>query len=235
MTSNLDTNAGTVLEVVGENVWMLGYPLNLLGLDMRRNVTVIRLASGKLVIHSTGPFTPADVAAIKELGDPGWIVEGILRHDTFAKEGRAAFPDIPYLAPEGFSKNVPFETGVIPPAPPEWAGELKVVELAGQPSAREIAMVHVPSRTLIITELLFNFGDHEPIWSELLLRVAVGAEHHPGLSRGVKLGIKDEEAFRTSLATVESWDFDRIVVGHGEVILSGGKEKLRKALAASGF
>ncbi len=58
-------------------------------------VTLIRLRSGKLVIHSTAPFTPEDVAAIRALGEPGWLLDGILRHDTFANEGREAFPGIP--------------------------------------------------------------------------------------------------------------------------------------------
>ena len=39
-----------------------------------------------------------------------WLLDGILRNDPFAKEGRAAFPGIPYLAPEGFSEVARFAT-----------------------------------------------------------------------------------------------------------------------------
>ncbi|MGB8168511.1 MAG: hypothetical protein WCF18_13520 [Chthoniobacteraceae bacterium] len=207
----------------------------MLGADLRRNVTLIRLASGKLVIHSTAPFSSADIAEIRALGEPGWLVEGVLRHDTFAKEGRNAFPGIPYLAPEGFSEAVGFPTEPIVPAPTEWVGELLALEIQGIPDTRDTALLHVPSRTLILTELIFNFGHDEPLWTELLLRVAVGGEHHPGMSRPFKAGVNDEVAFKKSIATILSWDFDRVIVGHGEVIESGGNAKLRSALEAAGF
>ncbi len=214
---------------------MLAYPLKMLGADLRRNVTLIRLRSGKLIIHSTAPFTPEDVTAICKLGEPGWLLDGILRHDTFAEEGRLAFLGIPYLAPEGFSELIGFATTPIVPTPIEWDGELLALEIQGAPEARDTALFHVPSRTLILTELVFNFGGDEPIWTELLLHAVVGGEHHPGMSRPVKEGVKDEAAFRSSLTSILEWDFDRVIVGHGDVIEQDGKAKLRTALADAGF
>ena len=162
---------------LAENVWLIRYPLPKLGADLRRNVTLLRLHSGKLVIHSTGPFTAADVASISALGEPGWLVDSMLDHDTYANEGRTAFPLIPYLAPPEFSKDLDFPTANILPAPAEWGEELQVIELQGMPTTREHIFFHAPSRTLIVADLIFNFGDDEPLWTELLLRVAVGGEH----------------------------------------------------------
>lgn len=221
-------------QALAENLWLLSYPLKMLGADLRRNVTVIRLRSGQLIVHSTAPFTREDVATIRSLGEPAWLLDGVLRHDTFAKEGRAAFPSIPYLAPPGFSESADVLTEPIVPAPAEWAGEVVAIEIGGAPDARDTALLHIPSRTLILTELLFNFGD-EPVWTELILRVAVGSQHHPGMARPYKAGIKDETAFKDSIKTILSWNFDRVVVGHGDVIERDGKAKLRAALEAAGF
>ena len=55
------------------------------------------------------------------------------------------------------------------------------------------------------------------------------------MSRPVKAGVKDQAAFGKSLATILDWDFDRVIVGHVDVIESDGKTKLRAALAAAGF
>jgi hypothetical protein len=225
----------TSLTPIDENLWLLPYPLKMLGADLRRNVTIIRLVSGELVIHSTGPFTAEDIAAIRALGQPTWLLDGILRHDTFAQQGRDAFPEAIYLAPPGFSEIVGFPTSPIVPAPDAWIGELLALELAGAPDAREVALLHVATRTLILTELIFNFADDQPLWTELLLRVAVGGEHHPGMPRPVKAGVKDEAAFRASLDALLALDFDRIIVGHGDIVEFGGQEKLRAALAAAGF
>ena len=112
-----------------------------------------------------------------------------------------------------------------------WASELKVLRIEGVPSYGEHVFFHVPTRTLIVADLMFNFGPDEPVWTELMLKVAVGGQHHPGVSRPFKMAIKDEAAFRESVGKMLAWDFDRVIVGHGDVIESGGKEKVSAALA----
>ena len=92
------------MQQLAPGVWTIAYPLSVLGDEHGRVVTILGLASGKLIVHSTAPFSPEDVAAIHELGHPAWLVETSLIHDTFAKEGRAAFPDLPYLGPPGLEK-----------------------------------------------------------------------------------------------------------------------------------
>jgi hypothetical protein len=145
-----------------ENIWVLPYSLRLFGADLRRIVTVVRLRSGELIIHSTGPFTPGDIAAIMRLGKPGWLLDVMLRHDTFAKQGHEAFSNIPLLAPEGFSEVVGFSTRPLIPAPAAWGDEVEVLQLEGIPSMREHLVFHRSSRTLIVADLLFNFGPDTP-------------------------------------------------------------------------
>jgi hypothetical protein len=198
-------------------------------------VTVVRLRSGELIIHSTGLFTPGDVAAIIRLGRPGWILDVMLRHDTFAKHGHEAFSKIPFLAPEGFSEAVGFSTKPLIPAPAAWADELEVLQLEGIPSMREHIAFHRPSRTLIVADLLFNFGPEAPIWTRFLVLCAVGSKHHPGMSRPFRMAIKNKAAFQRSLESLTKWDFDRIIVGHGEMVETGGKRQLAEALKEAGF
>ncbi|MEO6054976.1 MAG: hypothetical protein ABIP97_13295 [Chthoniobacterales bacterium] len=222
------------MKQLAENLWLLTYPLPMLGADFHRNVSVIRLTSGPVVIHSTAPFTASDIAAICVAGRPGWIVDSLLRHDTFAKEGRAAFPDIPFLAPEGFSDVVKFPTSPITPAPAEWNGELEVLEIQGIPTWKETVFFHRPSRTLIVADLLFHFGKQAPLWTKILSRLAIiGGD--PGMSRPFKSAIQDRAAFKRSIATMLEWDFDRLIVGHGIPIESGARHRVISALSAAGF
>lgn len=220
---------------LAENLWVLPYPLRLLGADFRRMVTVVRLRSGELVIHSTGPFTSGDVATISRLGKPGWLMDVMLRHDTFSKQGRETFPTIPFLAPEGFSQGVGFPTQPLIPAPAAWGDELEVLRLDGIPSLREHVVFHRPSHTLIVADLLFNFGAGAPAWTRFLVRCAVGSRHRPGMSRPFRMAIKDKAAFRQSLQALMRWDFDRIIVGHGDIIETGGKRQLARVLEEAGF
>jgi hypothetical protein len=88
---------------------------------------------------------------------------------------------------------------------------------------------------LITADLVFNFGPGEPAWTELLLKLAIGSRHHPGMSRRFKGAIKDKAAFTASMAKMLVWDFDRVIVGHGEPIPTGGKEKVIGMLRAAGY
>ncbi len=214
---------------------MLTYPLRLFGADLRRNVSVIRLDSGKLIIHSMGPFNRKDVATISALGQPAWLVEAMLSHDTFSQEGRDLFPGLPFLAPDGFSERVKFPVEPLFPPPPAWSHEFQVLEILGNDTYREHVFFHAQSHTLIVADLVFNFGADEPFWTELLLKAAVGSEHHPGMSRPFRAAITDEGAFRRSMDEMLEWDFDRVIVGHGDLVETGGRKKVATMLERAGL
>jgi glyoxylase-like metal-dependent hydrolase (beta-lactamase superfamily II) len=50
-----------------------------------------------------------------------------------------------------------------------------------------------------------------------------------------KKAVEDPAAFAASVNRMLAWDFDRVIVGHGEPIETGGKEKVRAAIRAAGF
>jgi hypothetical protein len=213
-----------------ESLWIKCYPLSVLGTDHGRTVTIIRLPSGALIVHSMAPFMTSEVAEIRSLGEPAWLVEAMLLHDTYARQGHETFPNLPFLGPEGFGEVVHFPTLPLSPAPVEWAGQVDVIELLGAPRLKEHVVVHRPSRTLIVADLVFNFAANERGWNRFFHRHIAGFRRYPGMSRLFRACISDRTAFRTSLARVLEADFDRIVVGHGDVIETNGKALLQRAL-----
>jgi hypothetical protein len=114
------------MQQLHDNLWIKRYPLSVLGTN-GRTVTMIRLPSGKLIVHSMAPFTPSDVAQIRALGEPAWLVEAMMLHDTYARarQGRDTFPDVPFHEPEGFSEVVKFSTLPLQTAPTEWEGKTR--------------------------------------------------------------------------------------------------------------
>ncbi|RYD33415.1 MAG: hypothetical protein EOP85_20810 [Verrucomicrobiaceae bacterium] len=222
------------LKTLVPDLWEMTFPLTLLGVDLQRNVTILRLSSGKLLIHSTAPFTDHDISVIRELGEPAWIADVLLRHDTFAREGTAAFPGLPYLVPDGFeAEGVSFQPLIPPPA--EWAGEIEVLAVEGVPSFGEIVMFHKASRTLVVGDLLFNFSDKSDLFTKALLAIgSVHGKYDPGITRPFAHAIEDRGALAASLGKILEWDFDRIIVGHGDPIHSGGKELLRETFRSAG-
>jgi len=219
------------MQLLADNLWLLRYRHSVMGLQFGRNVTVMRLRSGEIVIHSTAPFTPSDVAAIGALGRPAMLVEPTLYHDTFTRHGLAAFPGVPCAAPEGLRGA----TAALPALSQRWPEELAVLELAGMPKLREHAVLHRPSRTLILADLVFNFGPDATSWTRWFFRWVSGITEFPGVSRLFRSLIRDRAAFINSIDQLFRWDFDRIIVAHGEIIESGGKAQLRLALAKHGL
>ncbi len=224
-----------MLKPIAPGLWTAGYPLSILGTEHGRTVTVIRLASGKLLIHSMAPFTAADLGAIRELGEPAWLAEAMLLHDTYAAEGRRAFPDLPFLGPPGFAGIAGFPVDPLLPPPPEWAEEIRVARLQGAPKLEEHVFLHIPTRTLVVADLIFNFDAAERGWNRFFHRHVAGFRRYPGMSRIFRWCIRDRAAFRGSLEEILAWDFDRIIPGHGEPIEYGGKEALRGAMRDAGF
>ena len=96
-------------------------------------------------------------------------------------------------------------------------------------------MLHRPSRTLIVADLIFNWMPTHSRWENFMRRRIMKLERFPGMSRLFRLCIKDREAFLDSMSILMSWDFDRVIVGHGEIIETGGKERLRAALDDAGL
>ena len=223
------------MQQVAENLWVARYPMKLLGADLGRAVTVVRMG-GQVVIHSTAPFTTADADAIRELGIPAWLVEAACYHDTYTTQGRAVFPEADMYVPPGFPAT---GGGVAPKSltqpPSEWQGQLEVLPLFGMPKGNEHVFLHVPSRTLILADLVFNVPATASAWVRFLLRAASGLKGGPGVSRIFIAEIKDREAFIQSLSQMMQWDFDRVIVGHGDIIERGGKEILARLFREKGL
>jgi hypothetical protein len=159
----------------------------------------------------------------------------MLLHDTYAREGRHAFPDLPFLGPPGFSEVVGFPVQDLLPAPAEWSDEIRVIRLAGAPKLEEHAFLHLPSRTLVVADLIFNFPADEGGWDRFFHHHIAGFHRYPGMSRIFKWCIKDRGAFKTSLREVLACDFERIIPGHGNLIERNGKGLLERAMHDAGL
>lgn len=199
----------------------LRYPLKVLGASLGRIVTIFRLKSGKLVLHSTGPLTPEDCAAIREIGEVRAIVEATNFHDTFSLETMAQFAEARYFAPSGFPLNIELKTEPIENGKEIWGDELIWELLAGIPRLNEWVCFHPESKTLVVADLLFNCRPEN--FAGRVFFALAGNRGWPGNCRLFRMCIRDRNALESSLRRVLSWDFERVIVAHGHPIEEDAK------------
>ncbi len=139
-------------------------------------------------------------------------------------------PDSGSLEASGEAPHLASATILTDEAPAEWSREVDQLYFRGRPMENEVVFLHRPSRTLVMCDLAFNFGPNVPLITRLTMSVLGGY----GRFRPTRLDpllIRDRRAARESLERMLAWDFDRIVIAHGEVLESGGREALRHGYA----
>jgi hypothetical protein len=161
-------------------------------------------------------------------------VEATLMHDTFAKQGRAAFPDLPYLAPSDFTKASGITTEPLDPPPSDWQGEIDVLKVDGN-RMNEHVFFHRRSATLVVADLFFSFPSETRGWARFFVRHIMRLPRLFGISVFFRLTINDRQAFANSMKTMLQWNFERLVVAHRQPIETETRAAVEHALRDSGF
>jgi hypothetical protein len=221
-----------LLKPFAPDVWEYNAPLRVIGIEMGHRMTVVRLADGSLWVHSPVVWSRELDGEMRMLGDVRHFTAPSRMHDGFWPEWFEHFKGAEFSAAPGLVKEhpeLPFTMKLADDRPGVPGGELQARLMRGMPVVNEFVFLHLASRTLIVADLVFNL-DPPDFMSRILLRLN-GALGRPTPSRMFKMAIRDRAAFRESLDTVLAWDFDRVIVGHGENIASGGRAVLREAYA----
>lgn len=209
-------------------------PYRVFGIRINRQLVVIREPAGGLWVHSPIPWTPELRHAVWQLGEVADVVGPNRFHDECLREFQSEYPHADFHAAPGLASDRRDIRFVSEPlgnlAPLEWRGAIDQHLIAGMPRMNEVVFFHRASRTLILADLAFNFGPGTHWFTAFLMRLN-GCWNRFAPSRFCRSQMKDRAAVRASLEHILSWDFDRILVGHGRNIETNGKQAFREAFA----
>ena len=214
--------------LLGDNIWDYEMPIRFGGIPLWHRMTVIRLNSGGLFVHSPTKLDLATRETFRKLGPIVAIVAPSWWHDLYLRQYLDAYPDAKlYGAPTlaKWNQSLPFAEVLDDLAPSEWASEIYQVHVQGIGLfLDEIAFYHRRSRSLIVADLLFNLSEKDRWITRMLGSLFIGP--YPGcrFARLYRLAIIDRRRMRASIERILDWDFDQIVVGHGAVVKNKGKE-----------
>jgi hypothetical protein len=193
-------------------------------------MTVLRLGDGSLLLHSPITLDDSLRSQIDALGPVAHIVAPSLFHHLYAGDAAKAFPEAKVHGAAGLRKKRPdlrLDAVLGEHAEQAWRDDLEVLPIEGT-LLEETLFWHRPSGTLLSADLIENFQSADDWWTHFYLKIG-GIYGKIGLSRMLRLAFRDRKRARRSIDQVLDWDFDRIVLAHGEPIGSNGVEALREA------
>lgn len=221
----------TLLPFVEDRVWVVERPLRFYGVPMGTRMTVVRLRSGDLWVHSPVEPDAMLVEALRALGKVRWVVAPSKMHHLYAGSFCRRFPDAQlFVSPELPGKRPDLRGWtVLGDAPPAaWADEIHQQAVRGHRYLDEVVFCHRDTGTLIVADLVES-AHADSSWEMRMLGRAFGMYERPGPPLDVKLAFTS--ASRASIGRIASWDFDRLILAHGHLIESGGREIFRRAYA----
>ena len=217
-----------MFESLGDNIWDHEIPIRFGGIPLWHRMTIIRLGSGGLLVHSPTKLDFPTQEAFEKLGPITAIVAPSWWHDLYLREYINAYPDARlYGAPTlaKWNRSLPFAEVLGDSAPSQWEGEVDQVHVQGIGLfLDEIVFYHRHSRSLIVADLLFNLSEKDAWITRVLGSLVIGP--YPGcrFARLYRPAVIDRRRVRASIERMLHWGFDQIVVGHGAVVKNKGKE-----------
>ena len=215
------------LNVVDDHIWEVSDPLQILGVEFGHRMTVVKLSSGDLWVHSPVDLNEGVQKEMGSLGSPRYFVAPSAFHDLYWDRYFEAY-DVEFHGVPGMPSGLKFTHTFSEAIPNEWAEDFDMIGIKDIPMLNEHVFVHKKSKTLILADLVFNFETRQKLWERMFLNMN-GVHGNIGPSRMFRACIKDKKAFRESLDRVLACDFDRVIVGHGHTIETGGKQALENA------
>lgn len=223
-----------MLKQVAQNLWVAQSPLKMLGIQYGARMTVVKLAAGALMVISPVGLTAELLAAVKDLGAVKFLVAPSSFHHLFMADWVKAFPEATlFVVPQLVKKRPDLQPAVVIDEAfrPTWGPEVHLLYVPGGKMYSEVVCLHVPSKTLILTDLCFNLHVVDGVFAKVMLNL-YGVYKKFGPSRAVALFMGSRERLRRHIDQIATWDFERVIVAHGEILENADPKAVRRSFDA---
>jgi hypothetical protein len=204
-----------------DGLWTRAQPHTMMGLHLGTRMTVVRLPSGSLLVHSPISLTPEQRGEVEKRGEVKYIVAPNLYHHSYAKEWADAFPGARVHAAAKLREKRPDLRIDADLGRDDFEGSLIPVHIDGC-ALDETVFVHPASRSIVSADLTENFTRCDHAITRAYLR-AGGIYQRIGWSRLLRVLYRDRKAARRSIERLLEHDVDRCIIAHGEVIETGAR------------
>lgn len=195
----------------------------------KRRMTIIKLKSGGLILHSAIRMKDEDLDKLMALGPVEAVVIPNIFHTSDAKFYANRFPNAKVYAPfkykEKSEKRGLRLSGYLEQNWP-YTSEIKCISFLNT-LASESLFLHLESKTLIVTDMIFNM--HEDDFKNPMERLFLGKWN--GLFEGLVpsritkfLAARSKSEVMRTLKELSQFDFENVIMSHGKIVTSGAKK-----------
>jgi len=226
------------LKKLAGNIWIADGPvIHFKGFPFPTRMTVIRLGSGDLFVHSPIGLTAELGGAIDRLGPVRHLVSPNRIHYWWIGEWGTRYRDATKWASPGARRAAAkqgwrFDRDLGEGPDEAWAEEVDQLIVRASRFLAEVVFFHKPSRTLILADLIENF-EPSRVHSRLLrglMRIGGVSDPDGSMPLDLRLGCWGRRGqMRRALERMIAWAPERIVLAHGRCYETGGVAELRRA------
>jgi hypothetical protein len=198
-------------------------------------MTVVRLPSGDLWLHSPIAWSGELARSIADLGRVRYLVAPNTLHFSYLAAWRDRFPEARTYGAPGLAtrtKNPLFvDESLGDLAPDAWEGVFDQSVVRGS-ALTEVDFFHRASGTLILTDLIENFEPNRVRnrWLRWLIRWAGAADPDGKAPLDMRLSfLGHRRELRQAVERMITWAPERIILAHGRCYETDGAAELRRA------
>jgi hypothetical protein len=120
--------------------------------------------------------------------------------------------------------NLPI-SGFLSESPiPDWADDFEQLPFMGNPLLSEVLFFHKKSHTVILGDIVQNNQKIEgKLFTNFVFKFGGVSYPNGGVARDIRMIFIKRKLARQSLKRFLSWDFDKLILAHGDCILTGAR------------
>lgn len=224
-----------MLKPVADGLWVAEGALKAPGgMKMTIRSTVIQLDANNLMIISPIEPTAKLIQDISDIGLVKYIIAPNCMHHLFVNKFAANFPEAEIWGPADLHakrNDIQFH-GVLDAGevmPWDRYADMHSIK-ARAPLFEEFVFFHPKSRTVIVTDMMFNFH-HFDNWLMVLIAKLNGGYNRLGMTRLGKMYFNSPESLKAGARRILDWKPENLIVAHGDIIQGGALPKLEVAVA----
>lgn len=224
------------LKPFAENIFIVdGETVNFYGLPFTTRMTVVKLASGDLFIHSPIPLKSDLKKELDKLGKVKYLIAPNKIHYWYLDQFQKAYPEAITFTAKGVEerakqngKNFKVDYILEDGKNEFFSDEIDHVVMKGNRFMEEVEFYHKASKSLILTDIFENFEAEKISWPFRILAWTGGAlSPFGGTTRDQQLlhfGRKLE--LKKCVEKLMLWDIEKIILAHGKCITKNAKQEL---------